>query len=108
MQIPGPGIREAAEPDRLERGGADLVLTKQPMDFVWKYDHRCLSLIAAGDRIRHSHKVVLSVLEKGKCVISDRYFYSCIANLRVRGYPEGQWIWEAARRKTILTISKKL
>lgn len=95
-----------------QRGTAPL-LTKQPTDFVRKseifrtymdrpdhaaYDYRCLSLIAAGDRIQHSNKVILPALEKGDCVLSDRYFYSCIANLHARGYTEDQWIYEVARQ----------
>ena len=35
-------------------------------------------------------------LEKGKIVLSDRYFYSCLANLRARGFENDQWIYEIA------------
>ena len=35
-------------------------------------------------------------MNKGKIVISDRYFYSCLANLRARGYKKDRWIYEIA------------
>ena len=85
------------------------VITKQPTRYVREseifrkymdspehdeFDYRSLSLLAASDRIQHSNKVILPELEKGKIVISDRYFYSCIANLRARGYTEDKWIHE--------------
>ena len=91
---------------------AEIFLTKQPTDFMRNsaifrtymdqpdheaYDYRSLSLLAAGDRIQHSNKVILPELKNGKYVISDRYFYSCIANLRARGYAEYEWIYEIAR-----------
>ena len=91
---------------------AEIFLTKQPTDFMRNsaifrtymdqpdheaYDYRSLSLLAAGDRIQHSNKVILPELKNGKYVISDRYFYSCIANLRARGYAEDEWIYEIAR-----------
>lgn len=37
------------------------------------------------------------MLNKGEVVISDRYFYSCLANLRARGYLEDNWIYEIAK-----------
>ena len=76
-------------------------LTKQPTDFVRKsdifrtymdcpdhdaYDYRSLSLLAASDRLQHVNKVIGPALEEGKIVLSDRYFYSCLANLRARGF----------------------
>lgn len=89
----------------------DVILTKQPTDFVRKsdifrtymdspdhdaYDYRSLSLLAASDRVQHSNRTVLSELKQGKVVISDRYFYSCLANLRARGYEKDRWIYEIA------------
>lgn len=32
----------------------------------------------------------------GKIVISDRYFFSCLANLNARGYKNDKWIYEIA------------
>lgn len=92
--------------------GKELFLTKQPTDFVRQtaifrtymdqpdhdpFDYRCLSLIAAGDRIQHSSRVIYPELQKGKYVISDRYIYSCVANLRARGYTQDQWIYEIVK-----------
>lgn len=89
-----------------------IFITKQPTDFVRKseifrtymdspnhddYDYRSLSLLAASDRLQHGNKVVLPEMERGKIVLSDRYFYSCLANLRARGLTEDQWIYEIAK-----------
>ena len=60
------------------------------------FSYRALSLLAASDRIQHSNEHILPLLEEGKTVISDRYFYSCIANLRARGYVNDNWIYEIA------------
>ena len=91
--------------------GKKVVLTRQPSDMVRKsdifrrymdcedhseYEYRSLSLFAAADRIQHSNKVILPALEEGNVVISDRYFYSCLANLRARGYEEDGWIYEVS------------
>ena len=95
----------------LQNQGIDPVLTKQPTPFVRQsaifrtymdepnhdaYSYRSLSLLAASDRIQHVHSVIEPALKAGKVVISDRYFYSCLANLRARGYVEDQWIYEIA------------
>lgn len=87
----------------------DVFLTKQPTDFVRNsdifrtymdnpdhdaYDYRSLSLLAASDRVQHVNKTILPELEKGKIVISDRYIYSCLANLRARGYEGDKWLYE--------------
>ena len=96
----------------LERRGKTVFLTKQPTPFVREsaifrtymdepnhdaYDYRSLSLLAASDRIQHSNRVIVPELEKGNVVISDRYFYSCLANLRARGYTQDRWIYEVAQ-----------
>ena len=88
-----------------------IFLTKQPTDFVRQsaifrtymdspnhndFDYRSLSLLAASDRIQHSNKVIEPEMEKGNIVLSDRYFYSCLANLRARGFKADQWIYEIA------------
>ena len=88
-----------------------IFLTKQPTDFVRQssifrtymdspnhndFDYRSLSLLAASDRIQHSNKVIEPEMEKGNIVLSDRYFYSCLANLRARGFKSDQWIYEIA------------
>lgn len=95
----------------LRDGGICPVLIKQPTDRVRRseifraymdsprhedYDYRSLSLLAASDRVQHANKAILPELSRGRIVISDRYFYSCIANLRARGYMEDTWIYEVS------------
>ncbi len=58
------------------------------------YDYRSLSLLAASDRVQHVNKVILPKLKDGQVVISDRYYYSCLANLFARGFEDDQWIYE--------------
>lgn len=92
--------------------GEDVVVTKQPTNTVRKseifrnfmdyenhekFEYRALSLFAAADRIQHSNKLILPELNKKKVVISDRYFYSCLANLRARGYKSDRWIYEIVK-----------
>ena len=89
----------------------EVFLTKQPTSFVREseifrtymdssehdaYDYRSLSLLAASDRIQHVNKIIAPEIEKGNYVISDRYFYSCLANLRARGFKKDKWIYEIA------------
>ena len=98
---------------RLEKEGHKnpIVLVKQPTDFVRnlpifrafsdsngyeKYDYRSLSVLCASDRIQHCNRVIKPLLEQGCTVISDRYYFSCLANLWARGYHDEQWIIELA------------
>lgn len=89
-----------------------LFLTKQPTNAVRQsdifrtymdnpnhdaYDYRSLSLLAASDRLQHVNKVIEPQMADGKIVISDRYFYSCLANLRARGFENDEWIYEVAQ-----------
>ena len=60
------------------------------------YDYRSLSLLAASDRLQHVNKIILPQMKEGTVVISDRYFYSCLANLRARGFANDEWIYEIA------------
>ena len=93
----------------LAKNGIETIVTKQPTDMMRKteifrtfmdcpdnsaYEYRALSLMAAADRLQHVNKIILPALKKGKTVICDRYFYSCIANLRARGYIHDEWIYE--------------
>ncbi len=97
--------------EELKQKKKDVFLTKQPTNFVRNsdifrtymdcpdhsaYDYRSLSLLAASDRLQHVSKVIEPEMEKGKTVISDRYFYSCLANLHARGFESDQWIYEVA------------
>ena len=87
-------------------------LTKQPTNAVREsnifraymdspdhsaYDYRSLSLLAASDRLQHGSKVIEPQMKQGDIVISDRYFYSCLANLRARGFKQDMWIYEVAQ-----------
>ena len=88
---------------------SEIFLTKQPTQFVRnsdifrnymdsqehsEYEYRSLSLMAASDRVQHVNKVIMPQLKSGKSIISDRYFYSCLANLRARGFYKDKWIYE--------------
>ena len=96
----------------LSRLGEKVILTKQPTNSVRKseifrtymdnenhdmFEYRALSLLAASDRIQHSNQFILPELRKGAFVISDRYYYSCLANLMARGYSKDKWIYEIAK-----------
>ena len=89
----------------------ELFVTKQPTNAVRNskifrtymdcpdhdaFDYRSLSLLAASDRLQHVNKVIEPEMNQGKIVLSDRYFYSCLANLRARGFEEDAWIYEIA------------
>lgn len=60
------------------------------------FDYRSLSLLAASDRLQHVNKVIEPAMKKGEIVLSDRYFYSCLSNLRARGFENDEWIYEIA------------
>lgn len=90
----------------------EVFLTKQPTNAVRDteifrtymdnpdhdaFDYRSLSLLAASDRIQHVNKVIEPEMRKGKIVLSDRYFYSCLSNLRARGFGGDKWIYEIAQ-----------
>ena len=90
----------------------DIFVTKQPTNAVRNseifrtymdcpnhdaFDYRSLSLLAASDRLQHVNKVIEPEMKQGRIVLSDRYFYSCISNLRARGFEEDEWIYEIAK-----------
>ena len=89
----------------------DVFLTKQPTNTVRMsqifrtymdtpcheaFDYRSLSLLAASDRLQHVNKVIEPQMAAGRIILCDRYFYSCLANLRARGYKDDKWIYEIA------------
>ena len=89
----------------------DIFVTKQPTNAVRNseifrtymdcpnhdaFDYRSLSLLAASDRLQHVSKVIEPEMKAGKIVLSDRYFYSCLSNLRARGFEQDAWIYEIA------------
>ena len=61
------------------------------------YEYRSLNLLTVSDRLQHSRHVILPQLLDGKTVISDRYFYTALINLRARGYKQDRWIYEIAK-----------
>lgn len=90
----------------------DIFITKQPTDAVRSskifrtymdcpnhdaFDYHSLSLLAASDRLQHVNKVIAPAMKNGNIVLSDRYFYSCLANLRARGFTEDEWIYDISR-----------
>lgn len=98
--------------DWLESKGYKVYLTKQPTDFVRNseifrtymdspthdaFDYRALSLLCASDRVQHTNRVISQKLKEGYIVISDRYFYSCLANLIARGFEGDTWIYDVAK-----------
>ena len=96
--------------DALTQEGRAPFTTKQPTDAVREsslfkrvmytadsareIEYRAHSLITVSDRVQHSLRVILPKLNEGKIVISDRYFFSALANLRARGYRQDNWIYE--------------
>lgn len=95
--------------DELKQRDIDFIITKQPTDAMRNteifrtfmdcpdnsaYEYRSLSLMAAADRIQHVNKIILPALKQGTTVLCDRYIYSCLANLRARGYINDEWIYE--------------
>lgn len=89
----------------------DIFVTKQPTNAVRSseifrtymdspnhdaFDYRSLSLLAASDRLQHVNKVIEPEMKRGRIVLSDRYFYSCLSNLRARGFEHDKWIYEIA------------
>ena len=98
--------------DQLTKEGYDVLVTKQPTDAMRQtdifrtfmdnpdhsnYEYRTLSLMAAADRIQHVNHVIVPALKEGKIVICDRYFFSCLANLRARGYEDDGWIYDVSK-----------
>ena len=83
----------------------EVVLTRQPTtEFRNRPDFRAFvdgkdfspfdfkALTLAADRLQHVNKFIIPQLQHGNIVISDRYFYSCLANHRAMGYTKDAWI----------------
>lgn len=77
----------------------------QDQDNKENFDYRALSLMAASDRLQHNKSVIIPALEQGKTIVSDRYFYSCLANLQSRGYMEDIWIYDIAKNIPLPNLS---
>ena len=94
--------------DYFTEKGVDVVLTRQPTtefrqrkdfrtfvdcgDFS-PYDFKALSLAAMADRLQHVNKFIVPLINEGKTVICDRYFFSCIVNHRAMGYVDDAWLY---------------
>lgn len=104
----------------LSNMSCEVLLTKQPTPEMRKnhifrvyqdqenkenFDYRALSLMAASDRLQHNKSVIIPALDQGKTVVSDRYFYSCLANLQSRGYMEDIWIYDIAKNIPLPNLS---
>ena len=59
-------------------------------------EYRSLSLITISDRLQHSRHFILPKLMNSEIVLTDRYYYSALANLWARGYKNDKWIYEIA------------
>ncbi len=88
-----------------EEQGYETVLTKEPTDTAFgklirrlvltggregiidgaRISHEAEALLFAADRAEHVHKLIKPLVEDGKVVISDRYFYSSLAYQWARG-----------------------
>lgn len=56
-----------------------------------------LNLQAVADRIQHCENEIIPRLKAGEIVISDRYYFSCIANLNAYGYKDEVWAYDLAK-----------
>ena len=59
-------------------------------------DYRAVSMLCAADKLQHTTKVIEPLLKDGYTVISDRYYYSSLANLIAYGFYEEKWIYEVS------------
>ncbi len=91
----------------IEASGGEVVATKQPSSdaresplFV-KYiyhpesrhtiDYRAVICMLTSDRLQQIHEVVLPALRAGRTVITDRYVFTAVAQMRARGYLDESW-----------------
>ncbi len=63
-------------------------------------DYRAVSMLCAADKLQHTTKVIEPLLEDGYTVISDRYYYSSLANLIAYGFYDEKWIYEISANIT--------
>ena len=97
----------------IEAAGGDVVTTMQPSSYAResplfvKYmyhpelrhtiDYRAVICMLTSDRLQHIHEVVLPALREGRTVITDRYVFTAVAQMRARGYPDESWFVDICR-----------
>ncbi len=57
-------------------------------------DYRALICLLTSDRLQHIHETILPALQDGKLVITDRYLFTALAQMRARGYDQEHWFVE--------------
>lgn len=60
-------------------------------------DYRALICLLTSDRLQHIHEVVLPGLQDGSVVVTDRYLFTALAQMRARGYRDERWFVEISR-----------
>lgn len=63
-----------------------------------KINYRAVSMLCVADKLQHSTKVIEPLMKDGCIVISDRYFYSSLANLEAYGFQNEKWIYEISEQ----------
>ena len=99
----------------LVSSGHRCVIVKQPTKDIRTYplfrasidhpysegiDYRAVSMLCTADKLQHTTKVIEPLLEDGYTVISDRYYYSSLANLIAYGFYDEKWIYEISANIT--------
>ena len=95
LQAIGRRVYRTAEPTESVTGG----LLRDALGGITKRTACEMAALFTLDRIFHNVNPVNGIekmLADGVDVICDRYYYSCLANLRARGFKKDRWIYEIA------------
>ncbi|MFD0888867.1 dTMP kinase [Streptosporangium algeriense] len=98
---------------RLASGGVEPVVTMQPSRYAresplftryiyhpeerHQVDYRALICLLTSDRLQNLHEVVLPALREGRTVITDRYVFTALAQMRARGFANEEWFFEICK-----------
>lgn len=98
---------------RLTARGAEPVMTMQPSRYAresplfiryiyhpeerHQVDYRALICLLTSDRLQNIHEVVLPALREGRTVITDRYVFTALAQMRARGLANEEWFFEICK-----------